>query len=188
MNKRKPGQLRIISGKWRHRIITMPKNSDIRPTPDRVRETVFNWLQQDIPGSTCLDLCCGSGSLGLEALSRGAAHVTFVDTDNSYLENINSHIKLFGDVKSVNFECISLLDIFDSTIAEPCDIIFVDPPYDKNLLQPFLNLLENSSCMTETTLVYCEKGISSKVQIPEKFKILKNKKYGIVEALLITRK
>ena len=103
MNKRKPGQLRIISGKWRHRIITMPKNSDIRPTPDRVRETVFNWLQQDILGSKCLDLCCGSGSLGLEALSRGASHVTFVDIDNSYLENINSELIIhapelfFGD-------------------------------------------------------------------------------------------
>jgi 16S rRNA (guanine966-N2)-methyltransferase len=88
----KTGQLRIIGGRWRSRKLAFPDVEGLRPTPDRVRETVFNWLQAVVPGASCLDLFAGSGALGLEALSRGAAHTVFVDQDAAAVRCVREHL------------------------------------------------------------------------------------------------
>ena len=84
------GKIRIIGGEWRSRILTFPNQKDLRPTPDRVRETVFNWLGQDLSGRTCLDLFAGSGVMGFEAASRGAKQVVMVETDAVILKALRA--------------------------------------------------------------------------------------------------
>src|SRR5512139_2050111 len=125
-----PGQsgvLRIIGGEWRGRKIRFPPVAAIRPTPDRVRETVFNWLQGVTPGSRCLDLYAGSGALGLEALSRGAREVVFVDVEPAVKRHLEEMLKLLGCDRGrvVLAEARGFL----ADPGEPFDVIFLDPPF-----------------------------------------------------------
>jgi 16S rRNA (guanine966-N2)-methyltransferase len=128
-----PNRLRIIGGRWRGVPIKFPAIADIRPSPDRVRETLFNWLQQPIVGARCLDLFAGSGALGIEALSRGAAHVTFVDAE----PQIATHIKQTLERLNVQDQTIVTMDAvkFLKGPAQPFDVIFLDPPYASDLLE-----------------------------------------------------
>ncbi|MDH3342642.1 MAG: 16S rRNA (guanine(966)-N(2))-methyltransferase RsmD, partial [Gammaproteobacteria bacterium] len=96
MRKPERGQLRIIAGSWRGRKLSFPDREELRPTTDRVRETIFNWLQMDLPGSRCLDLFAGSGALGFEAASRGAARVVMVEKDNETVKMLVSNIDLLS--------------------------------------------------------------------------------------------
>ena len=94
MGERVQGRLRIIAGKWRSRKLAFPAQHDLRPTPDRVRETLFNWLQADIPGSCCLDMFAGSGALGFEAASRGAREVVMIEHSRDAAAALAGNIKL----------------------------------------------------------------------------------------------
>src|SRR5688572_32360734 len=133
---RPANRLRIIGGRWRGSRIEFPPLAAIRPSPDRVRETLFNWLQQPIVGARCLDLFAGSGALGLEALSRGAAHVTFIEKDRRAAAAIDELARewLEAQVWVQSVDALSWLE----RIPAPAtfDIVFVDPPYDANLLEP----------------------------------------------------
>ena len=126
-------RLRIIGGRWRGMPIKFPPVDDIRPSPDRVRETLFNWLQQQIVGARCLDLFAGSGALGLEALSRGAAHVTFVDAE----PQIATHLKQTLERLNAPAQTIVTMDAmkFLKASPQPFDVIFLDPPYASDLLE-----------------------------------------------------
>ena len=132
-NKQKRG-LRIIAGEWRGRRLILPDDSAVRPTPDRVRETLFNWLGPTVEGAKCLDLFAGSGALGLEALSRGAASVCFVEADRRLAERIAQHIERLearGEVLTRSAEA------FLEANRERFDIVFLDPPYDTEV-EPLL--------------------------------------------------
>ncbi|NQY41753.1 MAG: 16S rRNA (guanine(966)-N(2))-methyltransferase RsmD, partial [Legionellales bacterium] len=126
------GSLRVISGVWRGRKIVFPNNLDIRPTSDRTRETLFNWLNPDIRDATCLDLFAGSGILGIEALSRGAKKVVSVEQNSKAIRCLRENIKKFNSnaMQIINTTIPSTSKLFDY----PFDIIFVDPPFRKNLL------------------------------------------------------
>jgi 16S rRNA (guanine966-N2)-methyltransferase len=127
--------LRIIAGRHRGRRLRFPAGVEIRPTPDRVRETLFNWLQPRIDNARVLDLFAGSGALGLEALSRGAAHVTFVEKDRRAAEAIEAVTREWGQENS-RVVCTGALEWLAANGAEPpFDIVFLDPPYDSNLLE-----------------------------------------------------
>jgi 16S rRNA (guanine966-N2)-methyltransferase len=127
--------LRIIAGRHRGRRLQFPAGVDIRPTPDRVRETLFNWLQPRIEQARVLDLFAGSGALGLEALSRGAAHVTFVEKDRRAAAAIEAVTREWGEA-GARVSCTGALEWLVSNGAEPpFDIVFLDPPYDSNLLE-----------------------------------------------------
>ena len=130
-----PRVLRIISGRHRGRRLTFPAGIDIRPTPDRVRETLFNWLQPRIEGARVLDLFSGSGALGLEALSRGAAHVTFVERDRRACVAIET---LAREWRESAFRVVSgdALAWLTRAIDGAYDIVFLDPPYDAELAGP----------------------------------------------------
>lgn len=123
--------MRVISGIFRGRKLTGPKGDQFRPTLDRVKESIFNVLGADIDGSNVLDLFCGSGSLGIEALSRGARHSTFVDKDKQVLNIARRNVMSLGIEKMSNFILTDVFEYCDNSVGSIYDIIFADPPYDK---------------------------------------------------------
>lgn len=177
--------LRVIAGKWRSRPIKLPQDTDVRPTPNRVRETLFNWLQPYINGANCLDLYAGSGALGIEALSRGAKHVTFVDINNSNLVSIKNNLKAFGEEHKADFISGDALVALKGQIHHKSDIIFIDPPYFKGLLGGALTGLLSSGIAAENALIYCEKYNKDDIIIGENWQIIKHKKYASVEFYLL---
>ena len=125
--------MRIIAGRHRGRRLRFPAGVAIRPTPDRVRETLFNWLQPRIDQSRVLDLFAGSGALGLEALSRGAAHVTFIERDRRAAAAIESVASEWRE-NALTVVCADALGWLARAEDAPFDIVFLDPPYDADLL------------------------------------------------------
>ncbi|HEX8873300.1 MAG TPA: 16S rRNA (guanine(966)-N(2))-methyltransferase RsmD [Nitrosospira sp.] len=145
-------KVRIIGGEWRSRVITLPDSADVRPTPDRVRETVFNWLGQDLSGRNCLDLFAGSGAMGFEAASRGAAQVVMVESDHRVLKSLRDNIHALGatQIRLVPMDALKFVD----SGGQLFDVIFVDPPYRLALLPKLLPRL--SLHLAEGGLVYVE--------------------------------
>ena len=128
--------LRIIGGEWRGRKIRFPPVAAIRPTPDRVRETLFNWLQPSLPGSRCLDLYAGSGALGLEALSRGAREVVFVDENPAVVRHLSGTLDALGCERGqvIHADARRYLD----GAVEPFDVVFLDPPFRQGWIERVL--------------------------------------------------
>jgi 16S rRNA (guanine966-N2)-methyltransferase len=146
--------VRIIGGEWRGRRIRFPGRAVIRPTPDRVRETLFNWLMAKVPGSRCLDLFAGSGALGLEALSRGAEHATFVERDRESAASLRETAALLapGRATVVQGEAIAWL----ATVPRPFDVVFLDPPFSDGLLAQSMRLLAERGWLADDAFVYLE--------------------------------
>lgn len=122
------GGIRIIGGQWRGRRLAVADRPGLRPTADRVRETLFNWLQATVPGARCLDLFAGSGALGLEALSRGAATVTFVDSDRQAMDRLRAVLATLGARDRADCRC-ERAERFLAHGGGPFDLIFLDPPF-----------------------------------------------------------
>ncbi len=148
------GQLRIIGGEWRGRKIRFPAVTGLRPTPDRVRETLFNWLAPVIAGSRCLDLFAGSGALGLEALSRGAARVSFVERDRTAASHLEEAAAALAPGRSTVYQADALAWLAGPAAA--ADIVFVDPPYDSALLPDTMRALENAGWLAPGAFIYLE--------------------------------
>lgn len=125
-------QVRIIGGQWKRRLLPFPQIEGLRPTPDRVRETLFNWLGQDCTGMVCLDLFAGSGALGFEAASRNAARVVVVDTAKPVLAALRENQTTLG-AKNMEIVWSDGLRFLDST-QEQFDVIFLDPPFASDFL------------------------------------------------------
>ena len=171
--------LRIIGGEWRARKIHFPPVASIRPTPDRVRETVFNWLQSDIAGSRCLDLYSGSGALGLEALSRGASRVVFVDVD----PEITRHIaRTLDELKCERGEVVSsAAERYLGGPPEPFDIVFVDPPYAAHALADTCRRLDAGGWLRRGGLAYLEDAAAAgPPELPPGWTLLRSKRAGEV--------
>jgi 16S rRNA (guanine966-N2)-methyltransferase len=133
----KNNQVRIIGGAWRSRRITFPDHEGLRPSSDRVRETLFNWLGQDLEGERCLDLFAGSGALGFEALSRGAAHVVMVEKSRRACEALRRNADLLA-AKNLRLHCADALEFATAAIADAearFDVVFLDPPFGSDLLE-----------------------------------------------------
>jgi 16S rRNA (guanine966-N2)-methyltransferase len=146
--------LRIIGGTWRGRKLRFPASAAIRPTPDRVRETLFNWLRAQVPGAHCLDLFAGSGALGLEALSRGAAHVTFVEQDAAAAAALRALLTQWQAAAAQVVHSDALRYLARATHA--CDIVFLDPPFTAALLERAAALLEEHAWLKAGALIYVE--------------------------------
>lgn len=146
--------LRIIGGAWRGRRLRFPPSPEIRPTPDRVRETLFNWLAVRVPGARCLDLFAGSGALGLEALSRGAAHVTFVERDAAAGREVSARLAEWG-AHDARVEIADARAFLDRTPAAAFDIAFLDPPFASSLLEESLAALEHGAFSTTCRTSRC---------------------------------
>jgi len=147
-------RVRIIGGEWRSRIIEFPDALGLRPTPDRVRETLFNWLGQTLTNQHCLDLFAGSGALGFEAASRGAASVTMVEKDRAAADALtHNQTKLSATTcKIIRGDALK----FIASSTEKFDVIFVDPPFASQLLPQLLPLLANK--LAPTGVIYAEWG------------------------------
>ena len=130
------GRVRIVGGRWRSRLIDVPARPELRPTPDRVRETLFNWLGQRLDGCACLDLYAGSGALGFEAASRGAARVVMVEADRAVLAALRrSRERLPAEqVEIVAGDALEYL----ARAGERFDVVFLDPPFRQNALPALL--------------------------------------------------
>lgn len=134
-------KVRIVGGEWRSRLVTVPDAIGLRPTPDRVRETLFNWLGQDLDGLYCLDLFAGSGALGLEAASRGATEVVMVELALRVVEHLRvaiASLKAESRVRLVRGDATK----FAQTAGRRFDIIFLDPPYNQGWLERIAPSLE----------------------------------------------
>ena len=148
--------LRIIGGRHRGRRLQFPAGVEIRPTPDRVRETLFNWLQPRIDGARVLDLFAGSGALGMEALSRGAAHVTFVEQDRRAASAIEKLAHEWHE-SALSVQCAEALGWLARTAPESSfQIVFVDPPYDLDLQAPVLETLAARALLAPDARIYVE--------------------------------
>ena len=148
--------LRIVGGRHRGRRLRFPAGVEIRPTPDRVRETLFNWLQPRIVDARVLDLFAGSGALGLEALSRGAAHVTFVERERRAASAIDALLKEWQE-PTATVACADALAWLTATPAAAYDIVFLDPPYDADVLAAAANDLAARGWLAPDARIYVER-------------------------------
>ena len=186
MNGRPQGQLRIIAGKWRSRRLFFSDQKHLRPTPDRVRETLFNWLQADVPGSRCLDLFAGSGALGFEAASRGAAEVVMVEQNRDVASVLTQNITLLN---ADNIQLV-IADALEWAMRNQYvfDIVFLDPPYTAGLLGQCCEILQNGQSLAENAKIYVEHALGDdEIVIPESWECLKDKSAGQVAYKLFSR-
>ncbi len=175
------GKIRIVGGAWRGRKISVADNATLRPTPDRVRETLFNWLKPVIDGKDCLDLFAGSGVLGFEALSRGARHVTMVEQDR---ETVAMLFKQAEILSADNIEIIcSEANKFLAGSTKKFDIVFLDPPFTGNLLHKTCESLLNKGHLHSDSLVYVES--ESELTIEKPYRIIKQGSAGKVKFMLL---
>ncbi len=183
LDKPLPGNrnvIRIIGGSWRGRRVRFPEAPALRPTPDRVRETLFNWVQSSIVGSRCLDLFAGSGALGLEALSRGARDVVFVEKDQLTARALQAELQRLGGRPKARVMELGAAR-FLRTPGEPFDVVFLDPPFGVGALAEYVPLLDAGGWVKAGGLVYLEGERAAGVPLlPPYWELLKAKSAGEV--------
>ncbi len=181
--RRPLGRLRIIGGEYRSRLIDFDADAGVRPTPDRVRQTVFDWLNLVIDGSSVLDLFAGSGALGLEAVSRGAAQASFVETGAKQAEDIRAAIAKLGAAARCEVIRGDGIGFLRSTMNR-YEVVFVDPPYDSPLLASTLANLPR--VLKEMNRIYLEWPKGKPPVLPAGYSLLKEKAAGQVSYGLFT--
>ncbi|RBW49188.1 16S rRNA (guanine(966)-N(2))-methyltransferase RsmD [Marinobacter sp. F3R11] len=154
-NQSPAGELRIIGGDWRSRKLRFPDAGGVRPTPARTRETLFNWLSFHLAGRDCLDLFSGSGALGLEALSRGAAQATLIDNNPALAKALRDNLRLLGS-DSGTVICSEVDSYLSQRNRQPFDIIFMDPPFRQGWLTTLFPLLDSQGWVKPGGWVYVE--------------------------------
>jgi len=168
-------RVRIIGGQWRSRVIRFPAAAELRPTPDRVRETLFNWLGQRLDGLACLDLFAGSGALGFEALSRGAARVVMVESDRGVVAALRESAKLLG-AEGASIVAGEAMAYLERGAAERFDIVFLDPPFASDLAAKAMARL--APRLNAGARVYAESAGALKLPVP--WKALREDRAGAV--------
>lgn len=180
------GQIRIIAGLWRGRKLPVLTHDGLRPTTDRVRETLFNWLAPDIQQARCLDCFAGSGALGLEALSRYAASATLLELERNVAQQLSQNLRTLGTTQGNVVQANTLQWL--SQPGEPFDIVFVDPPFRKGLLQETLTLLEKNGWLADNALIYVESEVEHGAPVaPARWDLYREKIAGQVAYRLYQR-
>jgi len=177
-------RLRIIAGRWRGRRLEFPAVEGLRPTPDRLRETLFNWLQGRLHGARCLDLFAGSGALGLEALSRGAGECVFVERDKRAAASLRQHCQRLQATARIH--CQDALECLQTPPAQPpFELVFLDPPFHRGLAQPCLQALIGNGWLAAHARIYLETepGMDA---LPPGLQVEKEKRAGQVLSRLLT--
>ena len=198
--KSQPGRLRIVAGNWRSRLLDIADVEGLRPTSERIRETLFNWLAPHIHGARCLDLFAGTGALGLEALSRGAASVVFVEKNRVAKRQLEKNIAprrssssggpsgpIGAKAPPTIAEVVhgSALDYLRSNGVGPFDLVFLDPPFADDLLVETCRLLNERHLLADGALVYLELARDdAEPQLPAGWQVIKNKTAGNVRYML----
>jgi len=172
--------VRIIGGGWRGRRISFPDVPGLRPTPDRVRETLFNWLQHDIAGARCLDLFAGSGALGLEALSRGAKELIFVEQSVAASRALQEQLARLGGERRGQVVEMGAARYLRGA-APAFDIVFLDPPFGRDALAEYIPLLDSGHWLNPGSQVYLENEKAAGAPVlPAHWELLKSKSAGEV--------
>ncbi len=185
-NKNSPaGRLRIVAGIWRSRLLDIADVPGLRPTSTRIRETLFNWLALGLPGARCLDLCAGTGALGLEALSRGAASAVFVERSAIATRMLRANI---ATLQATSAEVLQMdaLDFSQAQASDPFDLVFLDPPFAADMLNDLCRLLSDRKLLASNARIYLELDRDRpEPELPEGWQVLKNKTAGNVRYMLV---
>ena len=191
MTPRAPNRIRIIGGTHRGRRLAFPDAAGLRPTPDRVRETLFNWLMPHLPGARCLDLFAGSGALGLEAVSRGARDVVLVDANPAVVKSLQENLHLLGETERARVIRSDALAFLRKEADAPFDIVFLDPPYAADLLPEAVRLLEAGGWLADPAWIYIEtpvaRGQGALPPLPANWSLQREKQAGQVGYHLLRR-
>lgn len=193
-------RLRIIGGTWGGRQLSFPNAGQLRPTPDNVRETLFNWLAPHISQARCLDLYAGSGAIGLEALSRGASHVMFVESDRRHANAIKEHIETLSGTEHATIRTMDAIKTLkqlnpDSPTPDSLgpdqletefDLVFMDPPFNHDLVAPTLDALIESRSLRSTGMVYVEHEKALTLELGSRWDVWREKSHGAATSLLLT--
>lgn len=180
--------MRIIGGSWRGRKLTFPAVDGLRPTGDRIRETLFNWLAPDIQGARCLDLFAGSGALGLEALSRGAGFSLLLEQHPLAIQSLNSNLALLQATNGRAEQQDTLAWLQRGNQGEPYDLVFIDPPFALNFWEPVANYLEQGQWLTEDAVIYVEAPGNLPLTLPANWLLHRDKRAGQVSYRLYHRR
>ena len=173
-------QLRVIGGQWRGRKLQFPDRPGLRPTGDRIRETLFNWLGPHLQTAKCLDLFAGSGALGIEALSRGAGHCDFVDADQEAVTAVGHHLNTLDATECSTVSC-DMAEHYLRQTSDTWDIVFIDPPFDARLGESTLTRLAHDARLAKASRVYFETSRSQPEPVPEDlYDVLREKTTGDV--------
>ena len=183
-DKSKGGRLRIVAGNWRTRLLDIADVEGLRPTSERIRETLFNWLSPQIHGARCLDLFAGTGALGLEALSRGAGSTVFVERSAVAARQLEKNIAVLG-ASGATVRVQDAHDYLRAAAEGPFDLVFLDPPFAADLLEETCRLLAMQELLANGALVYLEQDRSHpEPELPAGWQISKNKTAGKVRYML----
>ena len=183
--KPRPGRLRIVAGKWRSRLLDIAEVPGLRPTSERVRETLFNWLAPSIQGARCLDLFAGTGALGFEALSRGATEVVFVDNSRRAIKAIEKSAKTL-DAAGAVIHCGDAAEYVRNAAPASFDIIFLDPPFADDRHAALSRQIDESGILAPGGRIYLEQDRAKpEAAIPERWRVLRNKTAGNVRYMLV---
>ena len=184
-NKPQQGRLRIVAGKWRSRLLLIADVPGLRPTSERIRETLFNWLAPTIHGSRCLDLFAGTGALGLEALSRGAAEATFVESSPIAAATLRDNIAALG-ASAADVCQIDACDYLQSAMHGKFDIVFVDPPFAAEMHADVCRLIAAAGVLSNEAWIYLEEDRQEpEADLPRGWQTMKTKHAGNVRYSLV---
>jgi 16S rRNA (guanine966-N2)-methyltransferase len=184
-NKSQPGRLRIVAGNWRSRLLQIAAVPGLRPTSARIRETLFNWLAPRIAGARCLDLCAGTGALGIEALSRGAAHCVFVEKSAPAVATLRANIATLK-TSSASVLATDARHFLQRPGEEAFDIVFLDPPFAAGMLPELCRLLESGSLLADDARIYLEEARATPAsELPPTWQVLKTANAGNVRYSLV---
>ncbi len=180
IKSKKSGFIRLISGKWRGKKLAVLNIEGLRPTTNRTKETLFNWLMYDIHNARCLDCFSGSGSLAFEALSRSAQSVTLLERDKQVCQQLKLNLQSLKVENALVIETDSI-SYLQQRSTQPFNIVFIDPPFNKSLLQPCCDALENNAYLAKNALIYVE--MEKKIDLftpPSSWELIKEKSTGQV--------
>ncbi len=184
-NSKNLGKVRITSGEWKNRNLEVPDIDGLRPTSERVRETLFNWLMPSIHKSVCLDLFAGSGSLGFEALSRGARHCTFVEKSKLAFRQIKTTRTILNAMNSEAHNC-DAIDFLSSVHNHNFNLVFLDPPFSDDYLISSIESIHEYQLVSRGGYIYIEFNKNNDLfDLPDNWSVIRKKIYGNVCFILI---
>ena len=180
------GEVRVIAGLWRGRKLSVLNAEGLRPTTDRVKETLFNWLMMDVANARCLDCFAGSGSLGIEALSRQAQAVVFLEKFANAAKQLKKNLASLKTDKATVINTDTLTYLSQKNSTEPFEIIFIDPPFHHNFVPQVLTLLQQNNWLAENALIYVETEKNHPpLLLAKNWQVIKEKSAGMVTSRLI---
>ncbi|WP_460029882.1 16S rRNA (guanine(966)-N(2))-methyltransferase RsmD [Mannheimia haemolytica] len=180
------GEVRVIAGLWRGKKLPVLNAEGLRPTTDRVKETLFNWLMHDIAHSRCLDCFAGSGSLGIEALSRQAQTVVFLEKFANAANQLKKNLQALKSEQGSVIHTDTLAYLAQKNNGEPFNIVFIDPPFHQGFVPQVLNLLAENNWLAPNAILYVETEKNHPpLELPQGWQILKEKAAGMVVSRLI---